>query len=173
MPVCLWGKENTKSNREQNCSRRRTRKVHTLYIDHTHILSFIFTQVPLINNLWFLFSLIINTVTLAYMRRLYHPLWPVTNPVTCVDYKKCLEKNYLFSFQQSIFNLRCSRAYSKSRVLQAVWKKGFFTLYVQHQGHWQHLKWKSEGTLLEWHWADHFTRKAGGLNERKKSTFLH
>lgn len=174
MPVCLWGKENTKSNREQNCSRRRTRKVHTLYIDHTHILSFIFTQVPLINNLWFLFSLIINTVTLAYMRRLYHPLWPVTNPVTCVDYKKCLEKNYLFSFQQSIFNLRCSRAYSKSRVLQAVWKKGFFYPICSTS--------RSLTTSEMEEWGDpfgvalgrSFYKKSWGIKwAGKKSTFLH
>lgn len=50
---------------------------------------------------------------------------PVTNPVTCVDDKKCLEKNDFLSFQQSIFNLRCSRAYSKSQVLQVVWRKAF------------------------------------------------
>lgn len=65
-----------------------------------------------------------------------------------------------FTATKLIANPRCYKRSGK--------KRSFFTLYVQHQGHWQHLKWKSEGTLLDWHWADHFTRKAGGLNERRK-----
>lgn len=107
---------------------------YTVYRLYAHTVA-LHGFVPLISNLQFLFSLKIATVTCIHARiRRKHArtipcdLLQIQSPVRIT--RSALKKNYLLSFQQSIFNLRCSRAYSKSQALRAVWKKKAFSPYM-------------------------------------------